>query len=287
MKENIPSISLLRVFEKVYIYQSYYCAAEILKINHSTVSRHITSLEGEIGQKLFEKHNGKLKPTESAVILFNAVHTAFLKIENAIEDITDSAQNNLKILSPAFFTHQWLTNHAEDLRKYLKKENITIDCGYLKSSNQQYDIEICFNEMSLSKSNFIIDYCKISAFISPQYAALEDKNFIIFKQPGFDFGEKWLKLWIRENPQFIKHKIIFSNDYGWILSAVISGAGIGFFEEHLICNHIKSGKLVKLSNTKIDTGYCYYSKCNDNEINTLFQAYVQKNYAKEENEDDN
>lgn len=279
MKEKIPSVSILRVFEKVYTCKSFYSAAKILNLNHSTISRHLASLEKCVGQRLFEKKDGVLHATESGNKLYKAVVIAFNEIEKTIELINTNGKNEIRLLAPAFFTHQWLINYAEEIRVYLEMDSITIDCHSTGKENS-YDIEILFGDKLSSDGTILVECKKTCAFVSPHYSNTlpSDAKFFIYKNEGIDFGVQWHNYWLSENKEYNNCKIIYSNDYGWILSAVLKGKGIGFFEENLVYNHIKKGRLMKLKKTELSTGYFYYIRIVNGSFNSAIAEFIKEKY---------
>ena len=86
-------------------------AAEMLRISQPAVSRHIAELEGAARLRLFERVNGRLKPTAEARALFDEVQRAFTGMERlrfAAENIRSFTGARLRVVSLPALGHAFL-----------------------------------------------------------------------------------------------------------------------------------------------------------------------------------
>ncbi|RQD57647.1 MAG: LysR family transcriptional regulator, partial [Desulfonatronovibrio sp. MSAO_Bac4] len=63
----------LQAFASVYELQSFSKAAQELYLSQPTVSTHVSSLETELGIKLFDRIGRKVLPTQAGQILYSGV----------------------------------------------------------------------------------------------------------------------------------------------------------------------------------------------------------------------
>lgn len=75
-------------------------AAEILHISQPAMSKQIAFLELDTGLKLFDRHKGRLAPTENGMRLYNEIDRIFAglrQVENAVEALRREEQGRISI----------------------------------------------------------------------------------------------------------------------------------------------------------------------------------------------
>ena len=90
MPKNIPrpSLNALRAFEATTRLGSMSAAAGELFVTHGAVSRHIRSLEDQVGVTLLDRSGQSTQPTAEGVRLAESLTTAFRLIQASIEQLT-------------------------------------------------------------------------------------------------------------------------------------------------------------------------------------------------------
>lgn len=91
-------------------------AARRLGLSQSAVSRSLSSLENRIGQTLFERDSGRLRPTAAAVELNARLDPLF----NALDQIdrpADLGRNRLNIIAPLTLATRFLARHIASFTK--------------------------------------------------------------------------------------------------------------------------------------------------------------------------
>ncbi|WP_045213018.1 selenium metabolism-associated LysR family transcriptional regulator [Desulfonatronovibrio magnus] len=79
----------LQAFASVYELQSFSKAAQELYLSQPTVSTHVSSLETELGIKLFDRIGRKVLPTQAGQILYSGVSKIFKTLEQTKSDVQD------------------------------------------------------------------------------------------------------------------------------------------------------------------------------------------------------
>ena len=82
-----PSLNALRAFETTVRLGSMSAAAEELFVTHGAVSRHIRSLEDQLGMPLLERSGQGTRPTAEALRLAEGLGSAFRLIQSSVEQL--------------------------------------------------------------------------------------------------------------------------------------------------------------------------------------------------------
>lgn len=105
----LPPLNALRAFEAAVRLGSFTRAAEELGVTHGAVSRHIQTLEGFLGSKLFQPAGRGRVPTPRAATYFADVHAALDRLAGATDRMREpSAMRVLRVSTLATFAMRWL-----------------------------------------------------------------------------------------------------------------------------------------------------------------------------------
>lgn len=106
---NLPPLNALRIFEVAARTGSYAAAAEELGLTHGAVSRHIATLEGWLGQKLFRREGRRMVATPVAGMFAQEVGHAFDRVAVAAQACgLPAARRILRVSVPTSFAMRWL-----------------------------------------------------------------------------------------------------------------------------------------------------------------------------------
>src|ERR1700720_690729 len=75
-------------------------AAEILHVSQPAMSKLIAHFEFDTGLKIFDRHKGRLAPTENGMRLYNEIDRIFAgirQVENAVDVIRREEQGRISI----------------------------------------------------------------------------------------------------------------------------------------------------------------------------------------------
>ncbi len=103
-------------------------AAQRLGLSQSAVSRSLASLEARIGNALFEREAGRLKPTSAAASL-NARLDALFEALDQIEAPPDSGRETLRLIAPPTFANNFLTAHIGSFLKTRPDTFLSLEFG--------------------------------------------------------------------------------------------------------------------------------------------------------------
>jgi DNA-binding transcriptional LysR family regulator len=115
-----PDWSLWRSFGAVVEHGSLSAAARALNLSQPTLGRHIEALEAVLGTILFERTLTGLKPTETALRLYEPVEAARNALAEAVvraEGATSELSGSVRITSSTMMCHYVLPEMLYDLRQ--------------------------------------------------------------------------------------------------------------------------------------------------------------------------
>lgn len=115
-----PDWSLWRSFGAVVEHGSLSAAARALGLSQPTLGRHVEALEAALGTVLFERTLSGLKPTETALRLYEPVETARHALAEAAvraEGATSALSGSVRITSSTVMCHYVLPELLYDLRQ--------------------------------------------------------------------------------------------------------------------------------------------------------------------------
>ncbi|ARP87286.1 LysR substrate-binding domain-containing protein [Bordetella genomosp. 9] len=111
--KSIPSVTNLTAFEAVAAAGTITAAATALSLTQSAVSKQIAELQSFLGIRLFERSEGRLRPTPAGALYLQRVRPALAELEEATLEAQASAASrgvggHLNLSVPATFGAMWL-----------------------------------------------------------------------------------------------------------------------------------------------------------------------------------
>jgi LysR family glycine cleavage system transcriptional activator len=109
MPRHLPPLNPLRAFEVAARCGSFTRAAQEMCVTQGAVSRHIATLEGWLGVRLFERANPGIVLTPSGAAYFETVRAALDQIDRStrqLQQVPD--ERRLRIKLPPTFAIRWL-----------------------------------------------------------------------------------------------------------------------------------------------------------------------------------
>lgn len=166
-------IEKLRSFYYVIKEGTLLKAAAVLEKNHTTLSKHLTELEGTYNVKLFVRKRKRMELTEKGKELFKLAQNTIPSLENgATEILAPKAQpNNIRIITTTGIIGVWvlkkvkeLTEEFPDLKVAIITTNADIDFETSKA-----DVGILPKQNSKGLSQKKIKILHPQLFASPEY----------------------------------------------------------------------------------------------------------------------
>ena len=255
------NIESLELFIEVMHKRSFTEIAKARGIAPSSVSRMITSLESEIGIRLFQRTTRKVEPTEAGLLYFERISLVLDELSAArliATDLSNTPKGKLRVTAPTVFGEMHIVPLLPELTNQYPDLHIELDLNdaYIDLVEERVDIAIRIG--TLQNSSYIARKLADMAFYitaSPAYIdqhgkpetpnQLEAHNCMLFPRSGHNLN------WTFKNtdqsttdvPIHGKHLITNSNA---IRQCTLSGMGISLLPDWLVKKDITDGHLIKL-----------------------------------------
>ncbi len=254
-------IEALEIFLDVMRQRNFTDVARARDLAPSSISRTITSLENEIGIRLFQRSTRKLKPTEAGIVYFERIQPVLdelLSAKQVAADLIDEPKGILRVTASTVYGEMHIAPLLPDLSdKYplLSIELILTD-AYMDLIEERIDIAIRLG--TLQNSSYIAKQIKKLNFYvcaSPEYIErngkpnfpheVKDHNCLLFPRAGHNLN------WLFKNETgeieetSISGKYLITNSRA-IKQCALAGMGLALLPDWLVCDAIQSGSLIRL-----------------------------------------
>lgn len=253
-RQRLPSLSLLRAFERAAYHRSFKLAAEELHVTPSAVSHKIKQLEEQLAVPLFQRVTRAVKLTAAGQIYFKDVHRAFVRLETGTQKLQDRfGQQVLRLHLLPFFASEILVPKLHSFQSQYPDVNLHMESAFGRTDIHPEDADISITLGSGHWPGLIsveLMQLELLAVCSPELAKTirpdhpEDVNnhAVIYFATKLDTWELWTRgmgLDTFKPRQSLTLDSIFSG-----LQAVEQGLGIGLAPLPLSKERIRLSGLV-------------------------------------------
>ena len=203
MRKRLPSLSLLRAFERSAYHRSFKLAAEDLHITPSAVSHKIKQLEEELGIPLFQRVTRAVRLTAAGQAYFKDVHRAFARLETGTQQLHNRyGRQVLRLHLLPFFASEVLVPKLHSFQIQHPDIDLHLESSFGRSEVHPEDADI---SIALGKGNWpglvAVELMELQlvAMCTPELAKkirpdhLEDINnhTLIYFTTQLDSWEQW------------------------------------------------------------------------------------------------
>jgi len=143
MRRRLPSLSLLRAFERAAYHRSFKLAAEQLHITPSAVSHKIKQLEEELGIPLFHRMTRAVKLTAAGQSYFKDVHRAFARLQTGTQALHDRyGRQILRLHLLPFFASEVLVPKLHSFRLKHPDIDLHLESAFGRSETHPDEADI-------------------------------------------------------------------------------------------------------------------------------------------------
>lgn len=267
---RLPPLYALRAFESASRQLSFTRAAKELNITQSAISRHIKTLEQDLGCLLFERKGPNLKLTPTGLILAKDLSSAFADMQGVC-DLVRSGRGCLRLKAPSTLTMRWLMGAIEAHRvatgeNRVQLTSVWMDIDFVDFRAEPYDCAVL-----LADGEFPGDCDCVRLFdewlvpvCAPRYQSALDGKDPIFSGDGLLHASQdcrdW-RLWLDRIGRLAEvnwhaGKRFETLDAG--ISAAVQGYGVAIGDLSLVQEQIASGQLVFANRAVVRSGLSYY-----------------------------
>lgn len=292
-------LNALRAFEVVGKHLSITAAANSLFVSQSAVSRHVLTLEGVLGVKLFERKHQHLELTEAGRALLPVVTKSFDRLEHVLKDIIkDGAapRQVLRLQMPPSFAHHLAVPILRDFHSACPEIMLEVSSPYnVGMPSFDGDVAVVYSKPEVN--DLIADLLwnvRLTPLCHPDLvrdltpgdlAGFIAANEIIHVK--FE-NQSRHRLWER----FVRQAELsnIAVDRGLVFDTANlaaqyakSGEGVALLDPLLFQDELSSGALVQPFDTWLDDGYGYYllSHSDDlvNEAIAMFRSWMIRRFS--------
>lgn len=251
-----------RTFKAIYDKGTLTAAAEALFISQPGVSLHLSSLEGYVGAKLFDRVSKKMVPTERGKVLYNAVIEPILRLEAIEKQFQKSNEIELPTISigMCFETFQHI------LEKHLHTLNFDVISSFSDYQNLLRELEkgivdvvITPKKMDIKGINYVpigketivligsMDIDKGDFISAVKTKRNSDILLFLRKQKWYGASsdnEHFKRFWqsnFNSLPDFRANYIV--PNFKSIINSLSEGSGLAIVPDFLCENECKEGRL--------------------------------------------
>jgi LysR family glycine cleavage system transcriptional activator len=263
-------LTALRVFEAAARQESFLKAAEELAITPGAVSRQVKSLETELGVRLFERFNRRVRLTEIGARLLVGVRQGLSLMEAAVEEARDRRDRPLAVTAMHSLAARWLVPRLHRFNERYPDIQVLIEASDLTAdmTRDRLDLAIRFGRgpyPGLAATRLISTV--MFPVCSPRL--LEDVKLehprdlaraLLLADVNLGVGEPSWPAWLAlaGAPEVDSTRgLQFSNTY-LAIEAALAGRGVALAQQAMVIDELASGRLIRLFDVDLQTGYDHW-----------------------------
>ncbi|UPQ82452.1 LysR substrate-binding domain-containing protein [Pseudomonas knackmussii] len=270
MTLRMPPLYALRAFEVAARFGSFTQAAESLCITQSAVSRHVKTLEENLGCQLFERRGSRLALTDTGRLLAQELKVGFRTLENACIAV-NRQQDALRLKAPSTLTMRWLLGALEDFQLTHPQNRVQLTSAWMDLDAVDFHNELFDCAILLGHGGFPADWNRVKLFdewlvpvCSPEVhgnkgwtaAQLASVELI---HPSRDCRDwrRWLqRVGLIDAVAWQQGKLFDTLELG--ISAAAQGHGVSIGDLALVAAELHKGSLMLPFDTAVRSGDSYY-----------------------------
>ena len=272
---RLPTTTALVAFDCAVRHGSFAGAAKELGTSQPAVSRHIASLEKQLGIRLFDRSRTGVSLTGKGQRFYEQAGTGLSMIRTATTEATrPSTPEQVMIACSDPASHYLLMSKFSTLRKLLGKE---IQVGIAKFSNYTRhlpvdpiaDVVLDWEKYIRSEDRTVFFREAVRPVCSPDYAAEHSEtlkgpvtgwNDVMFLEPGLpnDGWASWEDWFQAAGHPERQPRFTSFDDYVYSLEAAVAGQGIALGWKNFVDRHLETGGLIALGEDYVerDNSFC-------------------------------
>ncbi|MFK5950293.1 MAG: LysR family transcriptional regulator [Methylococcales bacterium] len=278
-------ISSLTIFSEVMQLGSYTAVAKKRGVSASSISRTISSLEEELGLRLFQRTTRRLEPTEAGIVYHNRIHKLIDEFESAklmAKDLSEQMTGTLRVSVPTVYCNKFITPLLSEFsERYPELSlNLMMSDNYVDLLSERVDVAIRLGSLSdssyiakrLLDMNFIV--CASNNYIvkngRPTIPSdVKNHECLIFHREGYNMDWHFKSDDNVTEDVPISGKVTINNSEA-IRQCAVMGGGIALLPNWLIQEDLDNGKLINL--------FTDYSVTATDFISAIWLLYPSRSY---------
>ncbi|WP_272890695.1 LysR substrate-binding domain-containing protein [Stutzerimonas sp. S1] len=270
MTPRLPPLYALRAFEVAARFGSFTEAAQSLCITQSAVSRHVKTLEEQLGCQLFERRGSKLALTDTGRRLAQELKVGFRTIESACVAVTRQ-RGALRLKAPSTLTMRWLLSTLEAFQQAYPRQRVQLTSAWMDVDAVDFHSEPFDCAILLGDGNLPVDFNRLKLFdewlvpvcapallgTSPWDAARLAAAELIHPSRDCRDWRRWLeRVGLADAVAWQQGKLFDTLELG--ISAAAQGHGVSIGDLALVGAELARGTLALPFDAAVRSGDSYY-----------------------------
>jgi LysR family glycine cleavage system transcriptional activator len=270
-------LNALRAFEAVAQRLNFTAGAQALGVSQSAISRHIISLEGLLGEPLFERRPQGLALTPAGAALLPVVAKSFDRMEQSLNAIVTEGggQRTLRVHLPPSFAQELAVPLLRDLKR--EHPGLALDIaspGTVGAPPQDVDAAVVFArpQFAMTGGAHVSDLLWMAQVTPMCHPAVAARARAAASPEAFLAGADLLHVKLERQPRFLLWEA-FARQTGLRLETArglafdtaslaaqyaLSGEGVALLDTRLFAREIAAGRLVAPFPLAAEDGYGYF-----------------------------
>lgn len=259
--DNMDNLGKLLLFRDVVDAGGFSHAAARRKLSHSTVSKHIKSLEAELGVSLLNRTSRSMSLTEAGSLVLGysrRVGSSVEELRERLDELRGEVVGELRINS---LVHVGRCLVQPAIASYVRefprsRVQLFLDDGPLHFNREGYDLALRVGlhaEGSLTASKLVDNrVCIVAApalierWGAPSHPSeLAELPAVVYHSPQFDISA-WTYVEAGEFRTVEVQPVCEVNEGNALLELVLAGLGVGYLSAFAVEDCIRRGELVRL-----------------------------------------
>lgn len=271
LKQDLPLLNALAVFEAAARTSGFTAASRELGIAQSAVSRHVANLEGYFKLKLFDRDGKRLALTPGGQRLADAVATGLGHIRVVLNELRRETEEDILTIGCSYdFAYLWLMPRFGLLRDAFPETEVRLIAShdYADFESQGVDLSVRYGQRSEWPDATCVELFDEEAFpvASPAFiaanahlidnpGALRDAPLLYASQRGIQWRHWFGKAGLP--PPSLK-ATTYSN-YTAVLYEVLGGRGVALGWKHMLGDLVERGLLVRPFDLTIESDSAFFA----------------------------
>jgi LysR family glycine cleavage system transcriptional activator len=279
-----PSLLALRAFEVAARRLSFTAAARELHVSQAAISRHIRTLEKDVGRELFRRLHRAVELTLPGRHFAAELTAGFLRIHRAVEIVRGVTTRRLRLTIEPAFASRWLVPRLGSFSAAHPEIELEIETSdELRVIGRDADVAIRYLSIGSRRPRarmrrlFSIDGIPIIAGVRPRPPELRhDAGVLGYRLLHDDDGRAW-RNWFAAAGQdgFDRAKHLYFTDYSLAIAAALRGQGVALGTTAFIEQELRSGRLARIGRTRAPFGEYVLLQANDRSTAAMRGSFVR------------
>ena len=272
LKDRLPPLNSLVVFEAVARRLSFTDAAEELSVTQAAVSRQIRLLEGHIGVVLFRRLHRAIELSPQGREFQKAITIALEHIAHAADDIRiESDGADITVSSSVTFASYWLMARIAKFRAEFPDIDVRLVASAKMRDLGPTGVDLAVRYGMGTWDNVVADHMfgnDIFPVCSPTYlehcggldtvADLKNATLLKLNQSDRNWVRwgAWLQHFGVREPSEVRG--LYFDNYMLLIHAAVRGEGVALCGGRVAEDLIERGELVRPINVALESDYSFY-----------------------------